>query len=521
MREICLSKGRWYFDEAKSLGPPGGFGEVFLGKGENGNEVAVKRVRLEQQVYSTRELKIAEFLLGHDHPHVIPILDAGMDDASGLNFIVMARADQSLQDVIRKSAPLSEHEALEISGAISAGLSEINALVHRDLKPANVLFHNGVWKIADLGLARFVEASTSPETMRGFLSAPYAAPELWRNERPTKAADIYSLGCIIYALTTGQPPFSGPAVEDYSYQHQFVSPPQLPASAKLRQIASACLAKNQELRPSIESFRAQIQRTLEAVGTYLPNPLAQAAAILAEERSIKDAQEALKKKVETDRKAVAAEAVKNIRSIIGALLETIVADAPNAQVLSKEEARFRLSGVEAVEMVVRLGKAYLICCLPFPYLNEQDLWPANWDVIVGATIEVRNEWPKYGPPPSRSANLWFGNLTTGEGYRWWEVAYMFDPSRIRKQDDIWEPFCLSEGPSYSRPAIHWLRGRDGVQFARNPRPVDGEYLESFNTRWKNWLAKASLTTIERPQELPEERIDTRFLARIGAPPNST
>lgn len=74
----------------------------------------------------------------------------------------MARAVQSLQKVVDTSSPLSETEVLEIVDAIVNGLYEI-PLVHRDLKPANILLHNGIWKLADLGLARFVEASTALE----------------------------------------------------------------------------------------------------------------------------------------------------------------------------------------------------------------------------------------------------------------------------------------------------------------------------------------------------------------------
>src|SRR4051812_47224652 len=99
MREIRLAEN-WQLDENRPLGRPGGFGAVFAGTGKDGKLVAVKRLHLEAQGYSSRELKIADFLLGHEHPHVIPILDVGFDSDSVRYYIVMARADQSLQDLV-------------------------------------------------------------------------------------------------------------------------------------------------------------------------------------------------------------------------------------------------------------------------------------------------------------------------------------------------------------------------------------------------------------------------------------
>ncbi|MDM3788590.1 protein kinase, partial [Proteus mirabilis] len=77
---------------------------------------------------------------------------------------------------------------------------EVGDIVHRDLKPGNILRHEERWKIADFGIAKFVEDSTSLETLREALTPSYAAPEQWLGQRPTSATDIYALGCIIHAL---------------------------------------------------------------------------------------------------------------------------------------------------------------------------------------------------------------------------------------------------------------------------------------------------------------------------------
>src|SRR5512145_1867623 len=99
---------------------------------------------------------------------------------------------------------------------IIRGLQEVQDLVHRDLKPDNILFHQGKWKIADFGIAKFVADATSDKTLKGWMSVHYAAPEQWRSERATNATDIYALGCIGYCLICGTPPFTS----DPESEHQ-------------------------------------------------------------------------------------------------------------------------------------------------------------------------------------------------------------------------------------------------------------------------------------------------------------
>jgi eukaryotic-like serine/threonine-protein kinase len=258
MPEIKLPSGIWWFDDQDPLGPPGGFGAVFRGRHPNGEPVAVKRLRSGLQ---RREMQIANFLLSHGLPHVIPIMDAGFDENLCTNFIIMPIATMSLQQQVEASAPLNELEALEILSAIADGLEEIGSIIHRDLKPGNVLLHDGVWKLADLGLARFAEAVTSLNTMRGALTPAHAAPEQWRGERPVKATDVCALGCIIYTLLHGIPPFTG-SETDLRHQHQFVVPPNLNASPHLKRLAAACLFKAPELRPAIHSLRNQLSNAL-------------------------------------------------------------------------------------------------------------------------------------------------------------------------------------------------------------------------------------------------------------------
>lgn len=220
----------WWLDESARLGSPGGFGEVFRGKSASGEPVAIKRLLLQAHGEAHRELRIASDLSNRSLDYVVPILDSGQDPTSKRYFVVMPEASGSLQDFIDEREQISPAETASVALSIARGLAELPDLVHRDLKPANVLLIDGTWKIADFGIAKFVEESTSIQTLRACLSYPYAAPEQWQHQKPTRATDIYALGCILHCLLTGHPPFRGPAPEDYAVQHLKEPPPHLESS---------------------------------------------------------------------------------------------------------------------------------------------------------------------------------------------------------------------------------------------------------------------------------------------------
>jgi serine/threonine-protein kinase len=251
MQAIKLNKKTWKIDTNSVLGSPGGFGEVFRGVGENG-DVAIKRLKVTASEAAHRELQIGRSLSERALKRVVPILDYGQDADSDRYFIVMPICDKNLQDEIVKRGKFSPNEAIEIILAILQGLSEVRDITHRDLKPSNVLMHESEWKIADFGIAKFVEDSTSLETLRSSLTPAYAAPEQWQLQRPTGATDIYAAGCIVHALITGRPPFVGD-VDSLRQQHLNSTPPplnELPPGA--RAIVSQMLRKSPEIRPKLD-----------------------------------------------------------------------------------------------------------------------------------------------------------------------------------------------------------------------------------------------------------------------------
>jgi serine/threonine-protein kinase len=411
-------------------------------------------------------MRIADYLLGHGLEHVIPIFDAGFDTDAGTNFIVMPIAQTSLQQVIASGA-LSEKEALEILTAIAAGLEEIGDIIHRDLKPGNVLLHEGVWKLADLGLARFAEAATSLNTMRDALTPPYAAPEQWRGERPSKATDVYALGCIMYALLQGAPPFAGPTNADYSHQHQFVAAPGLESSPHLRRLAAACLSKAPELRPSLRNLRKQLDVAAIAIDPSRATRLADAAAAVLERDSLEEERRLQVRQEEERCNRLTTEAVELLKSIFEQLEATVLREAPNARVAYPRTIHLAKS--------IALGDAFLDFGVPCPPLVQlKDLkdfryhvGSSRWDVYAGGYIGV---YKRQVTDVGRSANLWFGRLLEGDDYRWWEVSYVYarnDAVKLR-----WEPFGLEHLPGHMTHKV-----------AADPKPVTPEFVDKFIDRW--------------------------------------
>jgi hypothetical protein len=135
-----------------------------------------------------------------------------VEDGAQLPYFVMQFVSgQSLQQRLEKSGPLSVAEILRIGMQAAAGLAAAHeqGLVHRDIKPANILLENGVErvKITDFGLARAVDDASL--TRSGVVAGTplYMAPEQARGEPVDHRADLFSLGCVLYTLATGRPPF--------------------------------------------------------------------------------------------------------------------------------------------------------------------------------------------------------------------------------------------------------------------------------------------------------------------------
>lgn len=144
------------------------------------------------------------------HPNVIPIYNVETDDR--LPYLVMQCVHgSSLQSKVDRQGPLSVEEVLRISKQTAAGLSAAHeqGLVHRDVKPANILMEENVDRVllSDFGLARAVDDASMTRTGVVAGTPHYMSPEQARGESIQCASDQFSLGCVLYFMLTGRPPF--------------------------------------------------------------------------------------------------------------------------------------------------------------------------------------------------------------------------------------------------------------------------------------------------------------------------
>ena len=152
-----------------------------------------------------------------NHNHIVRATDAG--EADGVHYLVMELIDGvDLARLVRHCGPLPVAAACELVRQAAAGLqyAHENSLVHRDIKPSNLLLSvDGELKISDLGLALLNrnDAASGDLTVTGQVmgTADYMAPEQWEDSHAVDIrADLYSLGCTLYTLLVGSPPFGGP-----------------------------------------------------------------------------------------------------------------------------------------------------------------------------------------------------------------------------------------------------------------------------------------------------------------------
>ena len=144
------------------------------------------------------------------HEHVVTI--HAVDEADGTPFLVMEYiVGVSLEDRIQRSGHLRVEEILRIGMQAAAGLAAAHAqgLVHRDIKPSNILLENGVErvKITDFGLARVIHEAQSTQSNVVAGTPQYMSPEQARGETVDHRSDLFSLGCVLYAMCVGRSPF--------------------------------------------------------------------------------------------------------------------------------------------------------------------------------------------------------------------------------------------------------------------------------------------------------------------------
>jgi eukaryotic-like serine/threonine-protein kinase len=200
-----------------------------------------------------REARAAAAL---NHPAVVAVYDTGEDD--GARFIVMELiSGRSLEAILREQGPLEPARAAEIAARVADALAAAHAagIVHRDVKPANVMIaDDGSVKVLDFGIARAIDGTTLTQNAMVLGTAAYMSPEQALGKPADERSDIYALGCVLYALITGRPPFTGDSPAVVLNQHANLAPPPLGpevscGSPGLAALVIQMLAKSPDDRP--------------------------------------------------------------------------------------------------------------------------------------------------------------------------------------------------------------------------------------------------------------------------------
>jgi serine/threonine-protein kinase len=226
-------------------------------------DVAVKVLRADlarDPSFYLRFRREAQNAAALNHPAIVAVYDTGeAETAAGpLPYIVMEYVDGiTLRDIVHNDGPIPPRKALEIIADACQALnfSHQHGIIHRDVKPANIMIsRTGAVKVMDFGIARALADSHSvTQTAAVIGTAQYLSPEQARGDSVDARSDVYSLGCVLYEILTGEPPFVGDSPVAVAYQHVREAP--VPPSGRheglspeLDAVVLKALAKNPDNR---------------------------------------------------------------------------------------------------------------------------------------------------------------------------------------------------------------------------------------------------------------------------------
>ena len=223
-----------------------------------------------------REIQVAATLR---HPHIVPLLAAG--EAAGILYYSMPLIDgESLQQRLARTGPLPVSEVVHLAEEVADALDHAHRLgvIHRDIKPANILLEDEHAIVADFGIARAVSKATEHEghalTITGLvLGTPlYMSPEQGGGDEVDGRTDIYALGCVMYQMLAGKPPFEGTNAQQIILAHFVKEPPPIDRGDvpdALRDVVRQAMAKDPEQRFASAALMRNALRSLDT--RHLPS----------------------------------------------------------------------------------------------------------------------------------------------------------------------------------------------------------------------------------------------------------
>ncbi|MCJ0871086.1 WD40 repeat domain-containing serine/threonine protein kinase [Streptomyces sp. AP-93] len=252
----------------------GGMGQVYLATSPGGRKVAVKLIRPELAAIPqfrarfAREVDAARQVGGF---HTAQVVDA--DPEAAAPWLVTAYIPgPTLQQVVSQRGPLAPDAVLRLGAGLAEGLAAIHGcgLVHRDLKPGNVILAEDGPRIIDFGIAHAPGADAMTRTGSVIGTYAYMSPEQIRSAPVSPASDVFALGAVLAFAATGHSPFDATTVP--AIVHRVTSePPRLDGLfGRLRDLVTACLAKDPAGRPSTADVLTRLSVTGADVASGIP-----------------------------------------------------------------------------------------------------------------------------------------------------------------------------------------------------------------------------------------------------------
>ena len=208
----------------------GGMSEVHRGLDTRlSRDVAIKVLRADlarDPQFQMRFRREAQNAAALNHPAIVAVYDTGetQSEFGPLPYIVMEYVDgQTLREIVKTTGPMSQQKVIEVMADVCAALDfwHRHNIIHRDVKPANIMINRaGAVKVMDFGIARALgEGQNVTQTAAVIGTAQYLSPEQARGEAVDARSDVYAVGCVLFELLTGEPPFTGDSPVAVAYQH--------------------------------------------------------------------------------------------------------------------------------------------------------------------------------------------------------------------------------------------------------------------------------------------------------------
>ena len=485
--EVITLKRKWSI--GKAIGE-GGFARVYQAEADDGTPAAVKVIP--KAPGSERELLFED--IGR-FPNVVPVLDKG--EWNGYWVIVMPMAEKSLRTHLNQhdDGRLPVNDALEVLTDVIETLAAIKegGVVHRDIKPDNILFLDGKWCLADFGISRYAEASTSMNTRKNAWTRQYAAPEQWQLQRVTSATDVYAFGVLAYEILTGRLPFRGPEEADYKQQHLFEAPDSIEdVPEKLSGMVSQCLLKLPETRPTPANLKQRLREGLE--------PSSSASLLLQQAQRKAVDKEAEAQTLVSVRQSENAHilglykvAVTSLRDIADSLMQQILRDAPLSKVTFDAEYLLHAKLNEATLIIARSRMVDVD-----ELRSLQNKYRMEHFSILGYSRIIVEDPPMQRTPYQHaglSNSLWYCDVEERETFRWYSTS--FEVMSIMPEEK-YHPYISSKGrinPFALDPgknAFQAMRsGLDAYVVAHDLKPIDHEQKDRFLETWVGLFALAA------------------------------